>query len=200
MLTTQYLPDTVLNAMEGEGDESLQIIRVFCGRDPLYDFTKDDEELKEAFGLIQEDLLPTEHDEADADDLSVATVDTYEEIDSKEARERLVKLADVKTKEAQILSDLVILVKTKDLPPRQVGEITKSVLEHERIYSELKYITEEYDYQATHMILAAGHRMRQIYDFNMGKAVKMLSIEKLVEKYTINPTRLFEMLKGSKYR
>ena len=27
----------------------------------------------------------------------------------------------------------------------------------------------------------------------------MLSIEKLTEKYTINPTRLFEMLKGSKY-
>ena len=41
--------------------------------------------------------------------------------------------------------------------------------------------------------------MRQIYDFNMGKAVKMLSIEKLTEKYTVNPTRLFEMLKGSKY-
>ena len=41
--------------------------------------------------------------------------------------------------------------------------------------------------------------MRQIYNFNMGKAVKMLSIEKLVEKYTVNPTRLFEMLKGSKY-
>ena len=33
----------------------------------------------------------------------------------------------------------------------------------------------------------------------MGKAVKMLSIEKLTEKYTVNPTRLFEMLKGSKY-
>ena len=129
MLTTQYLPDTMLKAMEGEGDKSLQILRVFCGRDPLYDLTKDDEELKEAFGFIQEDLLPTEHDEADADDLSVATVDTYDEIDSKEARELLVKLADVKTKEAQILSDLAVVVNAEDLPPRQVGEIIKSVLE-----------------------------------------------------------------------
>ena len=49
------------------------------------------------------------------------------------------------------------------------------------------------------MILAAGHRMRQINDFNMGKAMKMLSIEKLTEKYTVNPTNLFKMLKGSKY-
>ena len=100
--------------MEGEGDESLQILRVFHGRDPLYDLTKDDEELKEAFGLIQEDLLPTEHDKADADDLSVVTVDTYDEIDSKEARELLVKLADVKTKEAQILSDLAVVVNAED--------------------------------------------------------------------------------------
>ena len=75
MLTTQYLPDPMLKAMEGEGDKSLQILRVFHGRDPLYDLTKDNEELKEDFGFIQEDLLPTEHDEADADDLSVAMVD-----------------------------------------------------------------------------------------------------------------------------
>ena len=157
MLATQYLPDMMLKAMEGEGDESLQILRVFHGRDPLYYLTKDDEELKEAFGLIQEDLLPTEHDEADIDDLSVARVDTYDEIDSKDARKLLVKLANVKTKEAQILSDLAVVVNTEDLPPCQVGEITKSVLEHERICSELKYITDEYDYQATHIILTAGH-------------------------------------------
>ena len=114
MLATQYLPDTMLKAMEGEGDESLQILRVFCGQDPLYDLTTDDDELKEAFGLIQEDLLPMEHDEADADDLSMATVDTYDEIDSKEARELLVKLANVKTKEAQILGDLAVVVNAED--------------------------------------------------------------------------------------
>ena len=157
MLTTQYLPDTMLKVMEGEGDESLQILRVFHGRDLLYDLTKDNDELKEAFRLIQKDLLPMEHDEADTDNLSVATVDTYNEIDSKEARELLVKLADVKTKEAQILSDLAIVVNAEDLPLHQVGEITKSVLEHKRICPELKYITDEYNYQATHMILAAGH-------------------------------------------
>ena len=96
LLATQYLLDTMLKAMEREGDESLQILQVFRGCDPLYDLTKDDDELKEAFGLIQEDLLPTEHEEPDADDLSVATVNTYEEIDSKEARELLVKLVETK--------------------------------------------------------------------------------------------------------
>ena len=185
MLATQYLPVTMLKAMEGEGDKSLQILRVFHGWDLLYDLIKDDDELKEAFGLIQEDLLPTEHKESDAGDLSMATVDTNEEIDSKEAREQLVKLADAKTKEAHILSDFAVVVKAEDLLPHQVGEIAKSVLEHERVCPELKYITEEYDYQATCMILTAGHCMRQIYDFNMGKGVKMLRIEKLTEKYQL---------------
>ena len=60
----------------------------------------------------------------------MATVDTYDEIDSKEARELLVKLADIKTKETQILSELAIVLIAEDLPPHQVGEITKSVLEH----------------------------------------------------------------------
>ena len=82
-----------------------------------------------------------------------------------------------------------MVVNAEDLPPCQVGEITKSVLEHEWVCPELKYITDEYDNQATRMILVAGHQMRQIYDFNMGKVVKMLNIEKLAEKYTINPTR-----------
>ena len=49
------------------------------------------------------------------------------------------------------------------------------------------------------MILAAGHRMRQIYNHNMGKVVKILSVKKLADKYSINPTKLFEMLKGVKY-
>ena len=43
-----------------------------------------------------------------------------------------MKLTDVKTKEAQILSDLAVEVNAEDLPPHQVGEITKSVLEYER--------------------------------------------------------------------
>ena len=46
LLATQYLPDIKLRAMEGEGDDSLRIIRVIKGRDPCYDLTRDDEELK----------------------------------------------------------------------------------------------------------------------------------------------------------
>ena len=71
LLMTQYLPDIKLQAIEGEGDDSLRIIRVIKGRDLCYDLTRDDEELKGACALVTKDLLPSQHDEAEANDLSV---------------------------------------------------------------------------------------------------------------------------------
>ena len=199
LLATQYLPDIKLQAMEGEGDESLRIIRVVKGCDPCYDLTKGDDELKEACALITEDLLPSQHDEAEADDLSVVSVEMYDGIDFQEAKELLIKLVETKTKEAKILRELTVVVSADDLTPRKVGKITKGVVEQEVVWPEVKFITDEYDYQATRMILAAGHRMRQIYDRNMGEPVKVLSLENLAKKYNVNVTRLFEMLKGVKY-
>ena len=43
------------------------------------------------------------------------------------------------------------------------------------------------------------HRMRQIYDCNMGELIKVLSLENLAKKYNVNVTCLFKMLKGVKY-
>ena len=73
------------------------------------------------------------------------------------------------------------------------------MIEQEVVWPEVKFITDEYDYQATRMILAAGHRMRQIYDHNMGEPIKVLSLENLAKKYNVNVTHLFKMLKGIKY-
>ena len=185
--------------MEGEGDDSLRIIRVIKGCDPCYDLTRDNDELKGACTLVTEDLLPSQHDEAEADDLSIVSVETYDRINVREAKELLIKLAETKAKEAEILRELAVVVSAEDLSPKQVGEVTKGVIEQEVVWPEVKFITDEYDYQATRMILAARHRMRQIYDRNMGEPIKVLSLENLAKKYNVNVTHLFEMLKGVKY-
>ena len=95
LLAMQYLPDIKLQAMEGEGDDSLRIIRVVKRRDPCYDLTKDDDEIKEACALITEDLLPSQHDKAEADDLSMVSVEMYDGIDVREAKELLIKLVEI---------------------------------------------------------------------------------------------------------
>ena len=95
LLAMQYLPDIKLQAMEGEGDDSWRIIRVVKGRDPCYDLTKDDDEIKEACALITEDLLPSQHDKAEADDLSMVSVETYDGIDVRDAKELLIKLVEM---------------------------------------------------------------------------------------------------------
>ena len=108
-------------------------------------------------------------------------------------------MAETKAKEADILRELTVVVSAEDLTPCQVGEITKGMIEQEVVWPEVKFITDEYNYQATRMILAAGHQMRQIYDCNMEEPIKVLSLENLAKKYNVNVTRLFEMLKGVKY-
>ena len=44
------------------------------GRDPFYDLTQDDEELKQAFAEVGPEDIPEE--ESDVDDLSVASLET----------------------------------------------------------------------------------------------------------------------------
>ena len=117
LLATQYLPDIKLQAMEGEGDDSLRIIRVIKGHDPCYDLTRDDEELKGACALVTEDLLPSQHDEVEADDLSIVLVETYDGIDVREDKELLIKLVETKAKEADILRELAVVVSAEDLTP-----------------------------------------------------------------------------------
>ena len=144
LLATQYLPDIKLQAMEGEGDDSLRIIRVIKGCDPCYDLTRDNEELKGACALVTEDLLPSQHEEAEADDLSIVSVETYDGIDVREAKELLIKLAETKVEEADILRELTVVVSAEDLTPptsrgnnqrhdRAGSSVTRSEIYHRQI-------------------------------------------------------------------
>ena len=79
--------------------------------------------LKEAFSGVSEGDIPEE--ELDVDDLSVASLETVDEIKNEEASLLLTTYADLKMKEAEMLQDMVALIKTDDLGPRQCYEIVK---------------------------------------------------------------------------
>ena len=96
----RLLSDTILDAM-GPGDEDCMVTRIKRGRDPFYDLTQDDEELKEAFTKVSEEDLPEE--ESDVDDLSVASLETINKIGNEEASRLLTTYADLKMKEAEML-------------------------------------------------------------------------------------------------
>ena len=120
----RLLLDTILDAM-GPGDEECMVTRIKRGRDPFYDLTQDDEELKQAFAEVGQEDLPVE--ESDVDDLSVASLETINEIGSEEASRLLTTYADFKMKEAETLQDMVALIKADDLGPHQCYEIVKHV-------------------------------------------------------------------------
>ena len=166
ILATQLMTDTMLKVMEGVGDESCRIIRVTRGRDPNYDLAKGDQELEEALGLVTEDLILGD-DVEDMDDLSVVTMDSMDRVDNKEAAALLTKLADAKAKEVEVIQELTALVQAEQMGPEEVTDTVQSMVRMQGNIPELALIMENYDYEATRMILAAGFRMRQIYYRNM---------------------------------
>ena len=191
----RLLSDTILDAM-GSGDEERMVTRIKRGQDPFYDLTQDDEELKEAFAKVSEEDLPEE--ESDVDDLSVASLETVNEIENEEASRLLTTYADLKMKEAETLQDMVALIKADDLGPRQCYEIVKHITKMEGDIPEIAQVREEFDYESIKLILAAGVRMKQVYDVNMRQRKKAESLVSIAKRFNVSKSRLYEMAAGHK--
>ena len=191
----RLLSDTILDAM-GPGDEECMVTRIKRGRDPFYDLTQDDEELKQAFAEVGQEDLPEE--ESDVDDLSVASLETVNEIGSEEASRLLTTYADLKMKEAETLQDMVALIKADDLGPCQCYEIVKHVTKMEGDIPEIAQVQEEFDYESIKLILAAGVRMKQVYDVNMRQRKKAESLVSVAKRFNVSKSRLYEMTAGHK--
>ena len=191
----RLLSDTILDAM-GSGDEECMVTRIKRGRDPFYDLTQDDEELKQAFAEVGPEDIPEE--ETDVDDLSVASLETINEIRSEEASRLLTTYADLKMKEAKMLQDMVALIKADGLGPRQCYEIVKHVTKMEGDIPEIAQVREEYDYESVKLILAAGVRMKQVYDVNMRQRKKAESLVSVAKRFNVSKSRLYEMTAGHK--
>ena len=191
----RLLLDTILDAM-GPGDGDCMVTRIKRGRDPFYDLTQDDEELKEAFAKVSEEDLPEE--ESDVDDLSVASLETVNKIGNEEASRLLTTYADLKMKEVETLQSMVALIKADDLGPRQCYEVVKHITKMEGDIPEITQVREEFDYESIKLILAAGVRMKQVYDVNMRQHKKTESLVSIVKQFNVSKSRLYEMTAGHK--
>ena len=172
------------------------VTRIKRGRDPFYDLTQDDEELKQAFAEVGLEDIPQE--ETNVDDLSVASLETINEIGSEEASRLLTTYADLKMKEAETLQDMVALIKADDLGPCQCYEIVKHVTKMEGDIPEIGQVQEEFDYESIKLILAAGVRMKQVYDVNMRQRKKAEYLVSVAKRFNVSKSRLYEMTAGHK--
>ena len=186
----RLLSDTILDAM-GPGDEDCMVTRIKRGRG-----TQDDEELKQAFAEVGPEDIPKE--ETDVDDLSVASLETINEIGSEETSRLLTTYAELKMKEAETLQDMVALIKVNDLGPRQCYEIVKHVTKVEGDIPEIAQVREEFDYESIKLILATGVRMKQVYDVNMRQCKKVESLVSVAKRSNVSKSRLYEMTAGHK--
>ena len=143
-----------------------------------------------------EEDIPEE--ESDVDDLSVASLETIDEIGNEEARRLLTTYADLKMKGAETLQSMVALIKADDLGPQQCYEIVKHITKMEGDIPELAQVWEEFDYESVKLILAAGVRMKQVYDVNMRHRSKAGSHISIAKWFNVSKSRLYEMTTGHK--
>ena len=143
-----------------------------------------------------EEDIPEE--ELDVDDLSVASLETVDEIKNEEASKLLTTYADLKMKEAETLQDMVALIKADDLGPRQCYEIVKHITTMEGDIPELTQVREEFDYESVKLILTVGVRMKQVYDVNMKHRSKAESHISIAKWFNVLKSRLYEMATGHK--
>ena len=148
------------------------------------------------FAEVGPEDLPEE--ETDVDDLSVASLETINEIGSEEASRLLTNYAELKMKEAETLQDMVALIKADDLGPRQCYEIVKHVTKIEGDIPEIAQVREEFDYESVKLILAAGVRMKQVYDVNMRQRKKAESLKSVAKRFNVSKSRLYKMTAGHK--
>ena len=116
----------------------------------------------------------------------------------KEASRLLTTYADLKMKEAETLQDMVALIRADDLGPRQCYEIVKHVTKMEGDIPEIAQVREEFDYESVKLILAAGVRMKQVYDVNMRQRKKAESLVSVAKRFNVSKSRLYEMTAGHK--
>ena len=74
---------------------------------------------------------------------------------------------DLKCKEVETLQEMVARINSEELNPRQCYEVVKEVTQLESQIPEMKQVIEEFDYESIRMMLAAGVRMKHVYDVNM---------------------------------
>ena len=63
---------------------------------------------------------------------------------------------------------------------------------------EIAQVREEFDYESIKLILAAGVRMKQVYDVNMRQRKKTDSLVDIAKRFNVSKSRLYEMTAGHK--
>ena len=93
---------------------------------------------------------------------------------------------------------MVALIKADDLGPCQCYEIVRHITKMEGDIPEIAQIREEFDYESIKLILAAGVRMKQVYDANMKQRKRAESLVSIAKRFNVSKSRLYEMTSGHK--
>ena len=143
-------------------------------------------------------LLPyciKENEEEDCE--TIGSQSDIKEIDKTEVRNILKELAELKRKEAECFDKLARAV--PDMRDSEVVVVAEKVRGSELpqcVYQMNEHIANPRDFRAA---LAAGERLYSLYKFNQTGA-SPISMPKLCSHYDVGKTKIYELLRGEKYK
>ena len=85
---------------------------------------------------------------------------------------------------------------TDDLSRGELYDTVQSCAKMNSKMPELDLIEDEYDYETTKLILAAGYRMKQALEKSTGVRDKIEALQRIVTKFGVSKSRLYELVKG----
>ena len=142
-------------------------------------------------------LLPyciKENEEEDCE--TIGSESDIEEIDKTEVRNILKELAELKRKEAECFDKLARAMPDMRDSKVVVAEKARGSELPQCVYQMNEHITNPRDFRAT---LAAGERLYSLYKFNQTGA-SPISVPELCSHYDVGKTKIYELLRGEKYK
>ena len=128
---------------------------------------------------------------------AISSVSDLEEIDKVEVQNVLKELADLKRREADCIDKLVAAVpEMRDSEVVVVAEKVRGTKLPQCVYEMSRRISHPRDFRAA---LAAGERLYSLYKFNQA-GTPPISVPKLCNYYDVGKTKIYELLRGEKYR
>ena len=135
--------------------------------------------------------------EEQSDCETIGSESDIEEIDKTEVCNILKELAELKRKEAEFFDKLAKAV--PDMQDKEVVVVAEKVRGSELpqcVYQMTQRIANPRDFHAT---LAAGERLYSVYKFNQTGSTP-ISIPKLCNYYDVGKMKIYELLRGEKYK
>ena len=197
-IQTDLLPKKIIDITGEDDPDKPTVVTIALGEDPYEQLDAEEGELLYTVGdETKSDIHP---DDAEGDHLSVITIDSLKELDSKKVQEIWKGMAEVKEKEREYYNSLARIV--DDMTPNDIYATVQATPRPDTTLPQcaedlLEELGTEELFQR---VLAVGYMSWQRFEVNQTKKqlnfYEPSSVRKVAEKFGVSSSRIMDPQRG----